>query len=283
VAAWDRDGRDGLIVVVASNHERHRANQAAQDLRRARGELGVEGVSAMTAQGEVTFHAGDPVLFVGRYQRPGMERRVENGTTAEVIAVDPGAQSVRVRTHEASPRELDVAVGETKATVAGTTPACGLDLYYASHVVKSQGATVRRSYVLAGGWQTDREGLYVAVSRSREGTRLFVDRESLGYDVDVDALAELVRRGGQSRAKTAAVRKLLPRPHRARVRQVRQQQRLQGTVRRPRHRHAELSWHVQGQLNGVAASLHRELAGASVGSGWPPPSPGGRGEVALGG
>src|SRR6266581_1200611 len=27
VASWDQDGRDGLIVVVASNHERHRANQ----------------------------------------------------------------------------------------------------------------------------------------------------------------------------------------------------------------------------------------------------------------
>src|SRR5204863_2231816 len=100
--------------------------------------------------------------------------------------------------------------------------------------------TVRRSYVLAGGWQTDREGLYVAVSRSREGTRLFVDRESLGHDADVDALAELVRRGGQSRAKTAAVRKLLPRPHWARMRQVRQR-RPQGTVRRPRPRVAELS------------------------------------------
>jgi len=73
-------------------------------------------------------------------------------------------------------------------------PDCGLDLYYAAHVVKSQGATVRRAYVVAGGWQTHRDSSYVAASRSSEGTRLFVDRESRGYDADADALAEMARR-----------------------------------------------------------------------------------------
>src|SRR5439155_5251761 len=46
VAAWDRDGRDGLIVTLTSNAERHRANLRAQATRRLRGELGGESVSA---------------------------------------------------------------------------------------------------------------------------------------------------------------------------------------------------------------------------------------------
>src|SRR5207247_6140872 len=129
VQAWDRDGRDGLIITDASNAERHRANTAAQTLRLA--ELGETAVTIAAAEGEVLFHVGDPVLFTAKYQQPGMEQRVENGTSAEVIAVDPAARLVRVRTHEACSRELSIAVDGQ---------AC-LDLYYASHVVKSQGTT----------------------------------------------------------------------------------------------------------------------------------------------
>src|SRR5205823_210637 len=150
----------------------------------------------------VMFHVGDPVLFTEQYRRPNLDRRVENGTTGEVIAVDPSARRVRVRTHEANAREVEIAVGDD---------AIGIDLHYASHVVKSQGTTVRRSYVVAGGWQTSRETLYVACSRAREGTRLFVDRESLGSEVDRDALAEMVRRSADSRAKLAAIEGKLPR------------------------------------------------------------------------
>ena len=46
VAAWDRDGRDGLIVTLTSNAERHRANLRAQAMRRLRGDVGGESVSA---------------------------------------------------------------------------------------------------------------------------------------------------------------------------------------------------------------------------------------------
>ncbi len=184
VQSWDRDGRDGLIITDASNAERHLANTAAQALRLVRREL------------------GDPVLFTRQYRRPDLSRRVENGTTAEVIGLEPTAERVRVRTIEASPCELEITVGEESAC---------LDLHYASHVVKSQGTTVRRAYIVAGGWQTHRESLYAACSRSREGTRLFVDRESLGSEVEKEALAEMTRRSAQSRAKLAAIERKLPR------------------------------------------------------------------------
>ena len=73
---------------------------------------------------------------------------------------------------------------------------------------------------VAGGWQTSRETLYVACSRAREGTRLFVDRESLGSEVDRDALAEMVRRSADSRAKLAAIEGKLPRQPTSRPRRA---------------------------------------------------------------
>ena len=122
------------------------------------------------------------------------ERRVENGTTGEVIGIDPVTRSVRVRTNEADARDIALRVDVD----------CPIDLFYAAHVYKSQGATVRRAYVVAGGWQTHRESLYVAVSRSREATRLFIDRATLGDGVDANVLAALAVRASQSRAKVAA-------------------------------------------------------------------------------
>jgi len=239
VRAWDRDGRDGLIITDASNAERHRANTAAQTVRLA--ELGEEAVTAATAEGEVAFHVGDPVLFTRQYRRPDLARRVENGTTGEVTDVDPATRSVRVRTHEPSPRELSVAVEDG--------PAC-LDLYYASHVVKSQGTTVRRAYIVAGGWQTHRESLYVAASRSREGTRLFVDRESLGSDGD--ALGEMVRRSAESRAKLAALEGRLPRRPAAKPRASRAVKQTGQDGGRP--------WHIRAHVLGTT----RAERGAAV-------------------
>jgi ATP-dependent exoDNAse (exonuclease V) alpha subunit len=196
VTAWDTDGRDGLIITDASNAERHRANAAAQQRRVDRGDIGRAAVAARTAQGSVAFHAGDRIIFTAQHQDDTMGRRVENGTTGDIVAVDRAAHTLRVRTHEAKPREIALQLGHGSS--------CPLDLFYAAHVYKSQGATVRRAYVVAGGWQTNRESLYVAASRSRQGTRIFVDRATLDRSVDADVLAELARRGAQSRAKVAA-------------------------------------------------------------------------------
>jgi conjugative relaxase-like TrwC/TraI family protein len=248
VAEWDADGRDGLIITDASNAERHRANAAAQTVRLA--DLGETAVTAVTAEGEVAFHVGDPVLFTRQYRPPGLPRRVENGTTGDVIGVDPVARSVRVRTHEASPRELEIALSDE--------PVC-LDLGYASHVVKSQGTTVRRAYIVVGGWQTHRESLYVAASRSREGTRLFVDRESLGSEVDRDALAEMVRRSAESRAKLAALEGKLPRRPATR----RPTPRARGTVTHSGQADAR-TWHVRAHVL-TAGGAERDLTAPGVG------------------
>jgi hypothetical protein len=47
-------------------------------------------------------------------------------------------------------------------------------------ISNAQGATVARTFVLMGGWQTDRERAYVALSRGRDRTDIYVSREDLG-------------------------------------------------------------------------------------------------------
>lgn len=210
VNRWNYDGRTGLIVTDASNVERYRANIAAQAFRLACRELGDEAIEVATPSGLVELHARDRVIFKGQYRPPAM-RRVENGTTAEVVAVDlTGGRRILLRTHEATPRELAVSLDDY----------VGLDLNYAAHVSTAQGTTVPTAYVVAGGWQTNRESLYVQVSRSQRGSRLFVDRESLAGEGDAGALDELARRAAQSRAQVAAASGELPRGYRSYLEQT---------------------------------------------------------------
>ena len=108
-------------------------------------------------------------------------------------SVDVEHGTVTVETAEASRRAVELQAVDAP-----------LELHYATHVYKAQGTTVDRTYVITGGWQTSKESLYVACSRSREGTRLYLDHESLRHDVDADAIAEAARRGAASRAKVAA-------------------------------------------------------------------------------
>jgi hypothetical protein len=50
-------------------------------------------------------------------------------------------------------------------------------LGYAVHVYKAQGITAEASGILTCGWQTDGEHAYVALSRAREQTQVYVSRE----------------------------------------------------------------------------------------------------------
>ena len=55
-----------------------------------------------------------------------------------------------------------------------------LRLGYAQHVYRQQGATVERSVIVTGGWQTSKETAYVEASRARAGTDWFLARDELG-------------------------------------------------------------------------------------------------------
>ncbi len=199
VDAWDgsrhaRGCERSVMLTDASNRELDEINALAQQRRAERGELGSQPVDVRDRP--YSLLSGDEVMFIGAVYPPGQER-VENGTLGVVSHVE-SEQGLWVRTREGEPR--DVALGEDEAQ--------RLRLAYAQHVYKAQGLTVDRAFVLTGGWQTDRERAYVALTRARESTEVFVSRDELGEEgLDDGAIERLGERIAVSHAQRASVSK----------------------------------------------------------------------------
>ncbi|HWJ50642.1 MAG TPA: AAA family ATPase, partial [Solirubrobacteraceae bacterium] len=186
-----QDVRDIALMSDASNTEIDRMNARAQHLRAERGELGEQQVDLPHVP--YGLREGDRVAFTAQHHPDG-ERRVENGTRGEIIDVDPEEQRVSIRTD-----------GEREVTVSGDDLE-NVRLSYAQHVYRQQGATVDRSIVVTGGWQTSQEGAYVQASRAREGTDWHVAREDLGTEgLDAERVTRLSETMRASRAQIPSI------------------------------------------------------------------------------
>ena len=81
-----------------------------------------------------------------------------------------------------------------------------LRLGYAQHIHRAQGATVTRTLVVTGGWQTSKEPAYVEASRARKGTNWFVSRQDLGIEgQDTDRITRLAEQMRRSHAQTPSL------------------------------------------------------------------------------
>ena len=81
-----------------------------------------------------------------------------------------------------------------------------LRLGYAQHIHRAQGATVTRSLVMTGGWQTSKEPAYVEASRARHGTDWFVNRQELGTEGhDTDRIERFAASMRRSRRQTPSL------------------------------------------------------------------------------
>jgi conjugative relaxase-like TrwC/TraI family protein len=173
IDAWDRARREHpehsrVMLTDASNAELESINAAAQERRAQAGELG--SWRAELPGRPYGLAAGDEVMLTAAFYPQG-QQRLENGTVAEVVDTR-GDNGVTLRTDEAPPRDVDV----------NTREFAELRLAYAQHVYKAQGRTVDEAYVLMGGWQTDREHAYVALTRARDQTDVYVCRDDLGEE-----------------------------------------------------------------------------------------------------
>jgi ATP-dependent exoDNAse (exonuclease V) alpha subunit len=179
------------LISDASNKEIARLNARAQHHRAERGELGdvevpVPGVHYGVRQ-------GDRVTLIDQHHQPG-EERIENGSRGRVLGITPAGE-VRV--------EFDV-TGHRRA-LAGEDLA-NVRLGYAQHIHRAQGATVTRTLVVTGGWQTSKEPAYVEASRARNGTDWFVNRDDLGVEGhDTDRIERLAASMRRSHAQTPSL------------------------------------------------------------------------------
>ncbi len=185
------DPSEVALISDASNKEIARLNARAQHYRAERGELGelevqVPGVHYGVRQ-------GDRVAMIDQHHEPGVER-IENGSQGEVLDITPAGEVL-----------IEFDVTGRQRTLAGDDLA-RVRLGYAQHIHRAQGATVTRTLVVTGGWQSSKESAYVEASRARQGTDWFVSREDLGVEGhDTDRIQRLAQNIRRSHAQTPSL------------------------------------------------------------------------------
>ncbi len=196
VQAWARLTKEVGIEKVAliadsSNREIDRLNARAQHLRAQRGELGPDELPLSSVH--YGLRQGDHVAFIAQH-RPRGQPRVENGTRGQVTNIDQDGTLTLA---------LD---GSDRRLLLARQDAESLRLAYAQHVYRQQGATVDRTIVLTGGWQTSKETAYVQATRARHGTDWYLARDQLGEEgQDPDRITRLAGRMNRSRAHTPSI------------------------------------------------------------------------------
>jgi hypothetical protein len=141
---------------------------------------------------------GDLIAFTAQH-RPRGQPRVENGTRGQVSAIHERGVTI---TLDGSQRTVKLAAEHLES----------LRLAYAQHVYRQQGATVERSVVLTGGWQTSKETAYVEATRAQHGTTWFIARDDLGTEgQDPQRITRLAQpmRSSTARTPSLAYRELL--------------------------------------------------------------------------
>ncbi len=182
-----RDIREVALIADASNQEIERLNARA---RAQRGELGHNEIPLLSVH--YGLREGDLIAFTTQHRPPG-QPRVENGTRGQVSAIHERGVII---TLDGSQRNVQLASEDLDS----------LRLAYAQHVYRQQGATVERSVVLTGGWQTSKETAYVEATRARHRTDWFIARADLGTEgQDSQRITRLAQHMRSSRARTPSL------------------------------------------------------------------------------
>ncbi len=185
-----RDIREVTLIADASNQEIDRLNARAQHLRAERGELGHHETPLPGVH--YGLREGDLIAFTTQHRPPG-QPRVENGARGQVSTIHDRGVTVTI---DGSQRKIQLASEHLES----------LRLAYAQHVYRQQGATVERSVVLTGGWQTSKETAYVEATRARHGTDWFIARDDLGTEgQDAARVTRLAQQMCNSRAQTPSL------------------------------------------------------------------------------
>jgi hypothetical protein len=136
---------------------------------------------------------GDRIALIDQHHEPGVER-IENGSRGEVLYIGESGDVL-----------IEFDVTGRRRTLTGDDLA-RVRLGYAQHIHRAQGATVTRTLVVTGGWQTSKEPAYVEASRARQGTDWFVSRQDLGVEGhDTDRIQRLAENMRRSHAQTPSL------------------------------------------------------------------------------
>jgi conjugative relaxase-like TrwC/TraI family protein len=182
---------DVALISDASNKEIDRLNARAQHYRAQRDELG--DLEAEVPGVHYGIRKGDRIALIEPYHERG-KQRIENGSRGQVIEITPAGEAL-----------IEFDLTGQRRTLAGEDLA-RLRLAYAQHIHRAQGATVTRTLVVTGGWQTSKEPAYVEASRARQGTDWYVNRDDLGTEGhDTYRIKRLAQNMSRSHAQTPSL------------------------------------------------------------------------------
>jgi conjugative relaxase-like TrwC/TraI family protein len=177
-----RAGQQTMVIAQTSNDRLDELNARAQSLRRADGELG--DASLPVPGRPYRLYAGDEIQI--RHNVTVGDRRLQNGTMANVTSINERGASARLRLADGSELSLDRAqLQRADARLA-----------YVQHPFPAQGATSDTAHLIVAEHAT-REGSYVAITRAREQTHIYASQEALtqeGGRPHLSALAEILSR-----------------------------------------------------------------------------------------
>ena len=163
-AAWDQKTPESQLILAHRNVDVQALNQSARQQLIAAGYLAQSGsvVSAIRKEQIVSLElaTGDRLLFLRNHS----SLNVKNGELATVVSVKGDTITVR--------RDGD------KSTLAFSTQDYkDFDYGYAATVHKTQGVTLDRAFVYAGGAGWNRHLAYVALTRHRDRVAVYASRE----------------------------------------------------------------------------------------------------------
>lgn len=174
------------LMVAATRGEVRQINSLAREMLKAEGRLS-GGIAVHTATGVREFAVGDRIIFTQNSKQIG----VDNADFARIQSIrfnKSGQLEIRAQMDDG--RSVAFEVGEGKGQYQN------FDHGYAMTVHKAQGVTVDRTFVMPSDSMSGREWAYVANSRSRLETKLYVIR---------DQLDELTKTMSRSQAKETSL------------------------------------------------------------------------------
>jgi conjugative relaxase-like TrwC/TraI family protein len=173
LADWWAHARDDLprnVMLALRRRDVAELNELARQLMDTDGRLGRERLQVA----EREFAAGDRIVCL----RNNTVLGVKNGTTGTVEGVDPDRRTLTVATDRGPAVELNrryLESGHVRHAYALTGHA-------------AQGLTVERAFVLGAGEARLQEWGYVALSRAREETRLYITGTAREHESDFHVL-----------------------------------------------------------------------------------------------
>jgi conjugative relaxase-like TrwC/TraI family protein len=176
--ACAKDDPAANIMIALRRRDVAELNSLARELMDTHGKLGAERITF----GGREFAPGDRVVCKRNSDALG----VKNGARGTVVGVDTKSGGIHVRTD----RGDEVALGRSYLEAGHVRHA------YALTGHSGQGVTVERAFVLGSDEARLQEWGYVALSRAREATRLYItgsERERESHAPDIDELDPVAR------------------------------------------------------------------------------------------